>query len=260
MLLAGGLVVVLVLGVVAYFTVLRGSPRHQAAAGPHQARHAASAAASTPSPSPTPTITPGGAYSWITTRATDPVPLSLSELFPARFSIPGASYAMTARRARKACTPAVVGSKLRRAVRKGGCSQVLRASYLSTGTKLMGTIGVLNLQDYGRAHAAGDVAGPSEFILQLDGHKGPTKHLTSGTGIEEAIAKGHYLILVWGEFTGGHAPRTKHQRAEVETFLLGMINKTANVALSNRLVGAGPKPPASPSASGSSAASPSASH
>ncbi len=255
MLLAGGLVVVLALAAVAYFTVLRGSPRHQSAAGAHRARHAASAAASTPSPSPTPTITPAGAYGWITTRTTDPVPLSLGEVFPSRFSIPGASYAMTTSQARKACTPAVVGSKLRRAVRHGGCSQVLRASYLSTGTKLMGTIGVLNLQDYARAHAAGDVTGPSEFILQLDGHKGPTKHLTSGTGIEEAIAKGHYLILVWGEFTSGHAPRTKHQRAEVETFLLGMINKTANVALSNRLVGDGPKPSASPP-SPASAASP----
>ena len=43
------------------------------------------------------------------------------------------------------CTKMVLGGKLQAALRKGGCTQVMRASYLSTGQKIMATIGVLNL-------------------------------------------------------------------------------------------------------------------
>ena len=130
----------------------------------------------------------------------------------------------------------MVGAQLQHAVRRPECSQVLRASYLSVSKKLMGTIGVLNLKTFKTAEKAGKAAGPSEFISQLNAAKGPTRNLTKGTGIEQAVVKGHYLILVWAEFTTLHKPKTKKQRKELEAFINLLIGKTANVSLTSRMV------------------------
>ena len=165
----------------------------------------------------------------------DPLPLTLGQVFPAAFTA-GAAYTRTIRRIGKNCATAVGGAKLQHAVRRPGCSQVLRASYLSASQKLMGTIGVLNLKTVKAAERAGKAAGPSEFIAQLDAPKGPTRNLTKGTGIEEALVKGHYLILVWAESTTLRKPKTAKQRAELEAFLSTLIQHTANVSLTNRMV------------------------
>src|SRR6185437_11892832 len=79
-------------------------------------------------------------------------------------------------------------------VRKGGCTQVVRASYLSSNRKVMATIGVLNLSDVAAAEKAGKASGAAQFIRQLPGPHGPTRNLSKGTGIEVAEIKGHYLI------------------------------------------------------------------
>ncbi len=255
MLLAAGLVLVVAIAAVAYFAIVRGSggpSRHRTTAGTHSAPITpTSAAPSTPSPTPLP-----GPWKYIATRGLDPVPLTLAGLFPGTFSVPGGTFTKAVSKKGTVCTAAIVGRRLQRAIRRAGCSQVLRASYLSTGKKLMGTIGVLNLANYAQAELAGKATGRTQFVAQLAGRKGPAKRLTSGTGIEEAVAKGHFLILVWGEFTSGHGPRNGRRRRALEAFLLSMINKTANVNLSNRMVGV-PAPSASPSASPASS-SPSA--
>ena len=95
----------------------------------------------------------------------------------------------------------VLGGKLQAALRKGGCTQVMRASYLSAGQQIMATIGVLNLANVTAAEQAGKATGATAFIKQLPGAKGPTRNLMKGTGLEEAEIKGHYLILTWAEFT-----------------------------------------------------------
>ncbi len=118
----------------------------------------------------------------------------------------------------------------------------MRASYLSANPKLMGTIGVLNLVTVAAAEKAGKAAGPSEFIAQLPGPTKPTKNLTKGTGFEAAEVKGHYLVLVWAEFTNLKAPKGAAQRTELETFISTLIQKTANVSLANRQVTGSPPP------------------
>jgi hypothetical protein len=130
----------------------------------------------------------------------------------------------------------VIGTALRSAVRKGGCTQVIRASYLSADRKIMATIGVLNLVDVAAAEKAGKATGAAEFIRQLPGPKGLTRNLTKGTGLEEAEVKGHYLILIWTEFANLHAPTGKKQRKELTAFSADLFAGTANVSLTSRMV------------------------
>jgi hypothetical protein len=229
-LLAAGLAVLVVAASGTYFFLTSGQGKNGNGAAPKTSQQA------TPSARPSPTPTATGRWGHIQTRRTDPQPVTLAELFPARFTSNGSAYSRTADRAGKHCAAAVLGSRLQSAVRAAGCSQVLRASYLSGNRKLMGTIGVLNLKTAHNASRAGQATGRSEFIAQLRGKKGPTRNLTKGTGIEEAEFKGHYLILIWAEFASLHAPKTTAKKNELEQFCTRLFGGTANVSLSARLV------------------------
>jgi hypothetical protein len=197
------------------------------------ASNAAAPSRSAVSPTPTPSL---GPWRDITSQAVDAQPLSVGELYPARFTFAGSSGVRTVDKANATCNSALIGSALRSAVRKGGCTQVIRASYLSTNRKIMATIGVLNLVDVAAAEKAGKVTGAAEFIRQLPGPKGPTHNLTKGTGLEEAEVKGHYLILIWTEFANLHAPSGKKQRKELTAFSADLFAGTANVSLTSRMV------------------------
>jgi hypothetical protein len=192
-----------------------------------------SAAASSPSPSTSPTL---GPFGHIKTRAADPAPLRIPQLFPPSFSAHGGSFTRTVTRSAKSCPPAIVGASLQAAVKAAKCTQVIRATYLSTGKKEMGTIGVLNLSTARAAAHAGHKAGVSDYIAQLKAPKGATHTLGKGAGIEEAATKGHYLILIWAQFTSHRKPKTAGQRKELENFMTSLFQRTANVSLSSRMV------------------------
>jgi hypothetical protein len=225
LLLAPVLVVILVAAGYVYFSAKPAPPAgHPAAAS----RHTAAVRSS-----PTPTL---GPWKHIESRAQDPVPLTVTQLFPQQFSADGAAGTRTVAAASTNCSREVFGTALSAAVRKADCTQVLRASYLSTDHKLMATVGVLNLSDVAAAEQVGKASGSAEFIKQLPAAHGPTRNLSKGTGIEEAEVKGHYLILIWTEFTNLHAPQGKSQRKTLEAFSAGLITGTANVSLSKRMV------------------------
>jgi hypothetical protein len=209
---------------------------HPTASSPSS--HGPSAASSASQPASTP-----GRWQHIATRAIDPSPLTLGQLFPAQFTVGSTGYTRTTQLASTHCPGAVFGAKLQAAVRRYKCSQVMRASYLAKGPKLMGTIGVLNLSNSAGAQGVGKVTGSSQFIAQLAAHSGPTHSLAKGTGIEEAEVKGHYLILTWVEFTTLRAPRTAHKKAELKAFSTNLINRTANVSLTSRMVTGEPQVP-----------------
>lgn len=191
-------------------------------------RHPAAAASAAAS-------VPAGPWKHITTRQDDPMALTLAELFPAQFSSGGTTAVQTAQKASGAnCAKMVLGGKLQAALRKGGCTQVMRASYLSTGQKIMATIGVLNLANVTDSEQAGQVTGATAFIKQLPGAKGPTRNLMKGTGLEEAEIKGHYLILTWAEFTSLKAPAGPKQRAQLDAFSRALVGRTANISLTSR--------------------------
>ena len=192
------------------------------------------------SPSASPTL---GPWQHITSQAVDGQPLSTHELYPVRFTEGGSTGHRTVQRTNTKCTNAVIGSALQAAVRKGGCTQVVRASYLSSNRKVMSTIGVLNLADVAAAEKAGKASGAAQFIRQLPGPHGPTRNLTKGTGIEVAEVKGHYLILIWTEFANLGAPKGKKQRRELTKFSANLFAGTANVSLTSRMVTGEPASP-----------------
>jgi hypothetical protein len=222
--------VLAVLVVVAGYVYL--SAKHSPAPA-HPAAPSHPTAAVTPSSSPSPTL---GTWKHIESRSQDPVPLTVGQLFPAKFASGGAAGTLAISKSDTRCSHEVFGSKLAAAIRKAKCTQVLRASYLSTDRKIMATVGVLNLADVTAAEKAGKAAGATEFIKQLPSRHGPTRNLAKGTGIEVAEVKGHYLILIWTEFANLHSPSGKSQRNKLESFSTSLVAGTANVSLSNRMV------------------------
>ena len=124
-----------------------------------------------------------GKWGYITSRATDAAPLTVAELYPAQFLINGSSFVRTTDRADTDCDQALFGTQLQNAAKVYGCSQVVRASYVSGGQTMMGTIGVVNLSSANDAAKAGNASGANDFVTPLNGKTGPTRNLTQGTGV-----------------------------------------------------------------------------
>jgi hypothetical protein len=177
-----------------------------------------------------------GKWQHIGSRSKDPQSLTIAALYPPQFSLNGQSYVRTAASVTKTCTLAVFGADLQAALQSGHCSQVVRASYLSGDGTMMGTIGVVNLISSNAAQKAGQATGPKEIIAPLTGKKGPTKKLGTGTGVVQAEIKGHYLILMWAEFTNLKSPTGQAQTQALEQFAANLVTGSANIDLSTRML------------------------
>jgi len=187
---------------------------------------------------PVPTLaphTPPGRWKFIAARATDPSPLTLSSLFPQRFTVAGEEGHRAARDAGTNCGKALIGKSIRAALAGSDCTQVMRATYLTKDNKMMATIGVLNLLDLPASDRMGKVSGPKDFIQQLPGQHGPSRQISRGTGLEEAEIMGHYLVLAWSGMADLKTP-TGAERAQLQKFADAMIRGTANQELTKRLV------------------------
>jgi hypothetical protein len=204
--------------------------------GSHPRPVAESDSKSSPSASPSPSL---GQNGLIETRQTDPQPLTIAQLYPASFTGNGGTVTSTATNLSADCSGAITGSPLQTAVSWAGCSQVVRATYLSASQGLMGTIGVLNLTAADKAKTAVQSADANDYISPVAAASGPTQKIGQGTGIEEAAAKGHYLILIWAQLTSLAKP-TAAQTTELEAFISGLLQNTANVSLSTRLLTGAP--------------------
>jgi hypothetical protein len=198
---------------------------------------------STPSPTATGPSTPAGTWGFIGARKTDTTPLTMAEVFPATISDGTASYSRAKQVMGKDCHASLIGTALQAAVRKAQCSQALRATYVSKPGKVMGTIGVFNLKNATQAGKAAADAGHSQFVAQLPAKSGPAKAIGQGTGLEEALVKGHYLVLVWAEPTNVSAnPSGKKNKARLNAFMNLLVAHTVNVSLSYRMVNGKPPP------------------
>lgn len=205
---------------------------------------AASKPRSEPRPTHAPTpAPPAGIWEYIGTRTTDKTPLALHEIFPASFVARHVYFHATAVRQTHNCHTALIGSALQSSVRQAGCTQAMRASYVARLDNAMATIGVYNLTTATAANKAARHVGRSQFVAQLTTKNGVTSKIGQGTGIEEALVKGHYLILVWAEKTDLTAPKTKWQRGHLAAFMNTLIAKTVNGSLSYRMVEGKPIPP-----------------
>jgi hypothetical protein len=186
-----------------------------------------------------------GMYCHIEMRQDDPTALTTTELFPPAFKIEAdqISYQLVTTKVDKTCSNAVIGPDLSKALKAGKCTQVLRATYLSDDGKIMGTIGVVNLETTNQAHYAGKVVGQGDFIAPLTASKGVAQKLGKGTGVVEAQFKGHYLILTWSEFVDGTTPSTSAQDKQLEQFGNDLVSGTANISLTQRMVTGAPSAP-----------------
>jgi hypothetical protein len=222
-------VIVVAVVVVLVTTSIGGTPKN--VAKPTSPPHTAA---------PTPKAPPGK-WAYIGSRATDPIPLTLRELFPSSFYVKRVYYHVTIIRAGHDCHTALIGGGLQAAVRTGNCTQDLRASYASRLQNAMATIGVFNLSTAAGASAAALHAGHSQFVAQLVAKNGVTSKIGQGTGIEEALVKGHYLVLVWAENINLAAPKTDWQRNHLTNFMNTLVDQTINATLSYRMVDGKPQ-------------------
>ncbi|MGI9008408.1 MAG: hypothetical protein ACR2FU_19815, partial [Streptosporangiaceae bacterium] len=197
---------------------------------------------STPPPAATGPTTPPGPWGFIGARKTDATPLSMTEVFPATISDGTTSYTRARQVIGKNCRNSVIGPALQAAMRKAGCSQALRATYLSKSAKVMATIGVFNLKNAAEAGKVAAKAGHSQFVAQLAAKSGPAKAIGKGTGLEEAVVKGHYLVLVWAEPTNVSASPSGKDKTKLDTFMNLLVAHSVNVSLSYRMVDGKPPP------------------
>jgi hypothetical protein len=202
-----------------------------------------------------------GPFCHIENRQLDPAALTTADLYPPSFfsEASKAQFSQASATEDKDCSKAVIGADLTTQLKKGQCNQALRATYVSGDGTIMGTIGVLNLATTNQAHYAGKIIGKANFVMPLKGKTGPTAKLGDGTGVVEAQYKGHYLILIWAEFTNQKAPTTTALTQQLETWENALVAGTANIVLSQRMInGDGPAASAPASASASASASSSA--
>jgi hypothetical protein len=198
-----------------------------------------------------------GPFCHIENRQLDPAALTTADLYPPSFfsEVAKAQFSRASATEDKDCSKAVIGADLTTQLKKGQCNQALRATYVSGDGTIMGTIGVLNLATTNQSHYAGKIIGKANFIMPLKGKTGPTAKLGDGTGVVEAQYKGHYLILIWAEFTSQKAPSTTALTQQLEDWENALVAGTANIVLSQRMInGDGPAASAPASASASSSA------
>jgi hypothetical protein len=188
--------VIVVAGGAAFALTSGGDDKSKTEAAP------ASAAPATPTPTPTPSPTETGRGDRLQSRATDPKPLTLNEIFKDRsFKAGGRRYLMTARRSERKCSPPTHGTRFRKALAKGGCNQVLRATF-SNG-KLIGTIAVINLRTQAAATSAQAASKSKDaFVLALPG-TGTTRKIGQGLSLTTTEVNGHYLIMSWVQYPSG---------------------------------------------------------
>ncbi|SEG33122.1 hypothetical protein SAMN04489712_104441 [Thermomonospora echinospora] len=188
-------------------TMLKGDSDDGAAAASTQT------AAPRPTATPTPTTPPAPLNAKLKSRATDPDPLTLKEVFgTASFTQKGKKFVRTAWKHDRGCTGAVNGSKLEAALKKGGCAQVLRATYARADGLLIGTVGVLNLKTESAAKAAEKAGAGRDAFLQPLAGTGYTKKIGKGAALGTTFVRGHYLIMTWVQRPDGKTISGKYHK------------------------------------------------
>lgn len=180
---------------------------------------------------------PADKFGYAAARTTDPLTLTLNEVFRnKKIKIGGQSYLMTTRRADKKCGDAVVGSKLQKALTGGKCNQLLRASFRDASGKIIGTVGVANLSTSKGAAAvvsAGTGKEREEYIKPLPGKDAVTKFLGTGEAFVGEWRHGHYVVMVWFQYKDGHLPK-KTEVKKLNQAAFGAADATVTPALESR--------------------------
>ncbi|MEV0751019.1 hypothetical protein [Streptosporangium sp. NPDC050280] len=184
-----------------------------------------------------PANTAKGKFGFASSRASDPHPLTLNEVFKnKKIRIGGQTYLMTTRRTDKKCDKAVVGEKLQKALTSARCNQLLRASFRDASGKIIGTVGVANLKTSAGASkvvSASTGKEREEYIKPLPGKDKVTKLLGTGEAFVGEWRHGHYVVMVWFQYKDGHMPK-KTEVKKLNQAAFGAADATVTPALESR--------------------------
>ncbi|MFG3435659.1 hypothetical protein ACGF0J_00325 [Nonomuraea sp. NPDC047897] len=157
---------------------------------------------------------PPGKYAYAGSRKTDPEPLTVKELFPAKkLTVSGRSYQMTITSKLKKCADGAMGAKMQKALKDGKCTQLIRASFRDKAGKVIGTVGVANLSTSKAATKVASVGSETNYVKPLPGKDEVTKLVGSGSGGANVWMHGHYAVMIWFQNKDGSKPDKKSQKA-----------------------------------------------
>ncbi|TXK35832.1 hypothetical protein [Nonomuraea sp. C10] len=150
---------------------------------------------------------PPGEFGYAGSRSTDPEPLTVKELFKSKkITASGRAYEMTITSKDKKCDDGVLGDKLKKALKSGKCTQMMRASFRDKKGETIGTVGVANLSTTKNAARVAKAGDKSNYVKPLAGKDEVTKFLGSGSGGAKVWTHGHYAVLVWFQNKDGSDP------------------------------------------------------
>lgn len=155
----------------------------------------------------------------LNTAAQDPRPMTLSEVFgdsEAKSQTNSIEHVtMTLQgtgRLDGDCTGAVWGAALKTAVRSYGCTQVIRAAYVSPDRRWVGQLAIFNLRDVNAANTLIQDMDPEQgnkgFFLPVSGPS-PVDGFGRGSTAASGGAYGHFVVVGWaGSADGGEGTST----------------------------------------------------
>ncbi|MEV0235780.1 hypothetical protein [Nonomuraea sp. NPDC050786] len=185
---------------------------------------------------------PPGKYGFAAERSSDPEPITVKEIFgkQKKITVAGRSYEMTITSKDKKCSDGALGDALKKALKAGKCTQLVRASFRDKAGKVIGTIGVANLKSSKSASKVAKVGSTSNYVKPLAGKDSVTKQLGSGAGGARIWTHGHYAIMVWFQNKDGTKPDKKGSK-QLFAAIDDITKATVFKALDNRSLTGSPQ-------------------
>ncbi|TDE38650.1 hypothetical protein E1295_33595 [Nonomuraea mesophila] len=185
---------------------------------------------------------PPGKYGFAASRSTDPDPISVKEIFGSKkkITVSKRSYERTITKKDKKCDDGALGDDLKKALKSGKCTQLLRASFRDKSGKVIGTIGVANLTTSKAASKVAKAGNTKNYVKPLAGKDSVTKFLGSGSGGTRILTHGHYAIMVWFQNKDGTKPDKKGTK-QLFAAINDITKATVFEALDNRSVTGSPR-------------------
>ena len=151
------------------------------------------------------------------TATQDSRPLTLSEVFDdeaaksEKDTLDGTYFNLQgAGRLDTDCLGAVWGSSLKAAMQTYGCTQVVRAPYVSADQKWTGQLAIFNLKDVSSANALLNDLDPKAgkgFLVPVTGPS-PIDRFGKGSTGAESGAYGHFVVVGWAGHADGSSGNT----------------------------------------------------
>ncbi len=169
----------------------------------------------------------------LNTAASDSKPLSLSEVFAdaesrsQTNSIEHITMNLQGQgRLDSDCGATVWGAGLKSALGSYGCTQVVRAVYVSSDQRWVGELAIFNLRDVNAANALLQDLDPKGaakgFFLPLTGQP-PADRFGRGTTAVSGGAYGHFVVMGWA----GHADGSQDSRFGTDTIFPASLTEQA---------------------------------